>query len=51
MREIVNLAKPYLSEMDILSIGTSQDFEAAIAEGSTMLRLGTVLFGARKPIP
>ena len=51
MREIVNLAKLYPSEMDILSIGTSQDFEAAIAEGSTMLRLGAALFGARRPIP
>ncbi len=33
--------------MDSLSMGTSDDFEAAIAEGSTMVRLGTVVFGAR----
>jgi len=26
----------------------SDDFEAAIAEGSTMVRLGTALFGARE---
>jgi pyridoxal phosphate enzyme (YggS family) len=30
-----------------LSIGTSQDFEWAIQEGSTMVRIGSELFGAR----
>src|SRR5262249_49623881 len=29
------------------SIGMSNDFEAAVQEGSTMVRLGTVLFGSR----
>ena len=33
--------------MDTLSMGMSADFEAAIAEGSTMIRLGEVLFGKR----
>lgn len=33
--------------MDTLSMGTSDDFEAAIAEGATIVRLGTVLFGPR----
>jgi PLP dependent protein len=28
-----------------LSMGMSQDFEAAIAEGSTMIRIGTKIFG------
>ena len=28
-----------------LSMGTSQDYEAAVAEGATIVRLGTVLFG------
>ena len=37
------------SEMDTLSMGMSRDFEAAIAEGATMVRLGTALFGARNP--
>ncbi len=32
---------------DTLSMGTSNDFEAAIAEGATMVRLGTALFGPR----
>lgn len=30
-----------------LSMGTSEDFEWAVAEGATILRLGTILFGAR----
>ncbi|MEX1199008.1 MAG: YggS family pyridoxal phosphate-dependent enzyme [Pseudohongiellaceae bacterium] len=33
--------------MDTLSIGMSGDLEAAIAEGGTMVRVGTALFGAR----
>ncbi|MGQ0587544.1 MAG: YggS family pyridoxal phosphate-dependent enzyme [Gammaproteobacteria bacterium] len=34
-------------ELDTLSAGMSDDFEAAIAEGSTMIRIGTALFGSR----
>jgi uncharacterized pyridoxal phosphate-containing UPF0001 family protein len=30
-----------------LSMGMSGDYRAAVAEGATMLRLGTVLFGER----
>lgn len=30
-----------------LSMGMSDDFEAAIAEGSTMIRVGTAVFGSR----
>jgi PLP dependent protein len=33
--------------LDTLSMGMSADFEAAIAEGATIVRLGTALFGAR----
>ena len=33
--------------MDELSIGMSNDFEVAIEEGSTMLRLGSAIFGPR----
>ena len=35
------------AELPILSMGMSGDFEAAVAAGSTMLRLGQVLFGPR----
>jgi len=34
-------------QLDTLSMGMSNDMEAAIAEGSTMLRIGTAIFGAR----
>lgn len=34
-------------ELDTLSIGTTQDMTAAIAEGATIIRIGTALFGPR----
>jgi pyridoxal phosphate enzyme (YggS family) len=34
-------------DLDTLSMGMSADMEAAIAEGSTMVRIGTDIFGAR----
>lgn len=34
-------------ELDTLSMGMSADLEAAIAEGSTIIRVGTDIFGAR----
>jgi len=33
--------------MDVLSIGMSHDFEVAIEEGSTCVRVGTAIFGER----
>ncbi len=33
--------------LDTLSMGMSQDFEAALAEGATMVRIGTAIFGER----
>ena len=33
--------------LDTLSMGTSGDLEAAVAEGATIVRVGTALFGAR----
>ena len=42
----------YLNEhglgLDTLSMGTSADFEAAIAEGATIVRIGTAIFGPRE---
>ena len=34
-------------QLDTLSMGMSSDIEAAIAEGSTMVRVGTAIFGKR----
>ena len=39
----LSLAQP----MDTLSIGMTADLEAAIASGSTMVRVGTAIFGSR----
>ena len=35
--------------LDTLSMGMSDDLEAAIAEGATLVRIGTALFGPRPP--
>jgi PLP dependent protein len=36
--------------MDVLSMGMSHDFEVAIEEGSTCVRVGTAIFGERKAL-
>lgn len=36
------------STLDTLSMGTSADLEAAVAEGATLVRVGTAIFGARR---
>ena len=36
-------------ELDTLSIGTTADYKAAIAEGASIVRLGTAIFGERLP--
>lgn len=36
-------------ELDVLSMGMSGDFALAIEEGATRIRIGTALFGKRKP--
>jgi PLP dependent protein len=45
--EFVRLQSLY-PQMDTLSMGMSNDYEAAIAEGSTLLRIGTGIFGPRE---
>ena len=51
-RELKNLYEKLKSEfrLDTLSVGMSDDMETAIAEGSTMVRIGTAIFGARQKI-
>ena len=41
------LAKHLTVELPVLSMGMSHDFETAILEGATEVRVGTALFGAR----
>lgn len=40
--------KAQYNQVDTLSMGMSGDMEAAIAHGSTMVRIGTAIFGARE---
>jgi len=48
LRQIRDAAQERLGRsLPILSMGMSGDFEVAVAAGSTMVRLGTVLFGPR----
>lgn len=49
MRELRDrLAKDYAVELPILSMGMSGDFEIAIEEGATHIRVGSAIFGKRR---
>ena len=48
LRAVYDEARAAGIALDTLSMGMSDDFEAAIAEGSTMVRIGTAIFGERK---
>lgn len=45
--ELMAQLKQDLPELDTLSMGMSNDLEAAIYEGATIIRIGTALFGKR----
>lgn len=47
LRELFETVRHAGIELDTLSAGMSDDFEAAIAEGATHIRVGTALFGQR----
>ena len=44
--EVENLNLPNV-DMDTLSMGMSHDYKIAIEEGSTIVRVGTSIFGER----
>ncbi|MGJ8670730.1 MAG: YggS family pyridoxal phosphate-dependent enzyme [Oceanococcus sp.] len=46
-RAMRELRDNVLPDAPVLSMGMSSDLEAAIAEGSTLIRIGTALFGPR----
>jgi PLP dependent protein len=46
--EISNQRLPAIGMLDVLSMGMSHDFEIAIEEGATRIRVGTAIFGERK---
>ena len=45
--ELLAELKPEIPTLDTLSMGMSGDLDAAIAEGATIVRVGTALFGPR----
>jgi pyridoxal phosphate enzyme (YggS family) len=47
VRELFERLRAEGLPLDTLSMGMSADMDSAIAEGSTMVRIGTALFGAR----
>ena len=47
LRELLERLRAGGIELDTLSMGMSDDLEAAIAEGSTLVRVGSAIFGAR----
>ena len=50
LRELLFAAHNRFPELPLteLSMGMTHDFEAAILEGATMVRVGTGIFGARR---
>lgn len=49
MRQLFDALAARHAGVDTLSMGMSDDFEVAIAEGATLVRIGTALFGPRPP--
>ena len=47
LRDVIAMRKLPSVGMDVLSMGMSQDFEIAVEEGSTCVRVGTAIFGER----
>ena len=47
LRELLARLNAEGIKLDVLSMGMSDDFEIAIAEGATIVRVGTAIFGAR----
>lgn len=50
MRQLFDACNAQGFKLDTLSMGMSDDLEAAIAEGSTMVRVGSAIFGKRSRI-
>lgn len=46
--EVNNMATPPQVQMEELSMGMSGDYKIAVEEGSTLIRVGSAIFGARQ---
>lgn len=47
MRELLEKGRERYGGLDILSMGMSQDYAEAIAQGATIVRIGTAIYGPR----
>ncbi len=47
LRQLLEKLREHAPQLDTLSMGMSGDLEAAIAEGATLVRVGTDIFGPR----
>lgn len=47
LRELLMRLKPQHAQLSLLSMGMSDDFEVAISEGATHVRVGSAIFGQR----
>lgn len=47
LKKLYNQLREHGYDLDTLSMGMSSDMQAAIAEGATIVRIGTAIFGAR----
>jgi len=47
LRELLDDLKRHGHDLDTLSMGMSDDLEAAVLEGATIVRIGTAIFGKR----
>jgi len=47
LRQLLEMLNARGHELDTLSMGMSDDLEAAVAEGATIVRIGTAVFGPR----
>jgi pyridoxal phosphate enzyme (YggS family) len=47
LRDLIDARNLPSVKLDVLSMGMSHDFEVAIEEGSTCVRIGTAIFGTR----
>ena len=48
IRSCFDFLRTIYPELDTLSMGMSGDYKAAILEGTTMIRIGTSIFGERR---
>lgn len=47
LQELLQKTNFGVHPLNVLSMGTSQDYKVALQEGATLVRLGTILFGSR----